>query len=89
MNPVLSEECSPRSTRGKYPPLPGLAGRRGWGQLCQAAMQHPSALGDGEDGGGGCLGAGLSRAELSLQGIVFHGGCRFGVGVPCLCGALL
>lgn len=45
MNPVLSEECSPKSTGGKYPLMPGQSGCSGWGRLCQAATWRTSALG--------------------------------------------
>lgn len=82
MNPDLSEECSPRSTRGKYPPLPAWAGLSGQGQPRQVAVWHIPALGDTGVGHGGCSGARLSQAGLSFQGTYFHGGCRFGDGVP-------
>lgn len=45
MNPVLSEECSPRSMRVKYPLLPSRAGRSGRGQPRRAAMWCTLALG--------------------------------------------
>lgn len=54
----------------------------------QAATWHVPALGDWGNGHRSCLGARLSQAGLFLQGMVFHGGYKFGADVPRLCGTL-